>query len=171
MNKIALIGTSSVGKTTIFNILKSRLPHYNFYNETTRTALKYGFNINTDGDELTQLAISSLHIENLLTNKSAIYDRCYLDLLVYSDSLNINNRTLDIIESIWSRVKDQYTHYIYLPIEFEIVDDNVRTLDDDWRVKVDNLFVSYLKKYKINYLTITGSNENRLKQILKYIGE
>lgn len=171
MNKIALIGTSSVGKTTLFNKLQEILPQYSFYNETTRTALKHGFNINTSGDEVTQLVISSLHLENLLTTNNSIYDRCYLDLLVYTDSLNIDKRTLDIIENIWVKVKDQYTHYIYIPIEFDIVDDNVRTLDEHWRRNVDSLFIFYLEKYKINYLTISGTVDNRIEQILKFIGE
>ena len=81
MKRIALVGASSVGKTTVYELLKSKLPEYDFINESTRTVGKYGFPINEDGTSETQLAISSFHLEALLTPKDVILDRCYLDSL------------------------------------------------------------------------------------------
>jgi hypothetical protein len=173
MKRIALVGASSVGKTTVYELLKKELPHYGFINESTRTVGKYGFPINEDGTSETQLAISSFHLEALLQPGDVILDRCYLDLIVYSTYMdNLSNSAYNYILDTWLRVKDQYTHYIYFPIEFASVDDGVRSVDEEWRTKIDNQFRTNLKSIKFaggDYLTVTGSPKQRVEQILNYI--
>lgn len=173
MKRIALVGASSVGKTTVYELLKDRLPEFNFINESTRTVGKYGFPINEDGTSETQLAISSFHLEALLQPGDVILDRCYLDLVVYSTYMdNLSNSAYNYILDTWLRVKDQYTHYIYFPIEFASVDDGVRSVDEEWRTKIDNQFRTNLKSIKFaggDYLTVTGSPKQRVDQILTYI--
>ena len=173
MKRIALVGASSVGKTTVYELLKSKLPEYGFINESTRTVGKYGFPINEDGTSETQLAISSFHLEALLTPKDVILDRCYLDLLVYSGNMeNLSSSAYTYILDTWLRVLDQYTHFIYFPIEFASVDDGVRSVNEDWRTKIDAEFKHHLQAIKGlggDYLTVTGSPNQRVEQILNYI--
>ena len=173
MKRIALVGASSVGKTTVYELLKKELPEFSFINESTRTVGKYGFPINEQGTSETQLAISSFHLEALLCPKDVILDRCYLDLVVYSTYMdNLSNSAYDYILDTWTRVKDQYTHYIYFPIEFKSVDDGVRSVNEEWRTKIDNQFRSNLEAIKTlggDYLTVTGSPKQRVEQILNYI--
>jgi hypothetical protein len=173
MKRIALVGASSVGKTTVYELLKSKLPEYDFINESTRTVGKYGFPINEDGTSETQLAISSFHLEALLTPKDVILDRCYLDLLVYSGNMeNLSSSAYTYILDTWLRVLDQYTHFIYFPIEFASVDDGVRSVNEDWRTKIDAEFKHHLQAIKGlggDYLTVTGSPNQRVEQILNYI--
>jgi hypothetical protein len=67
---------------------------------------------------------------------------------------------------------NQYTHFIYFPIEFKSVDDGVRSIDEEWRAKIDNQFKSNLEAIKNlggDYLTVTGSPKQRVEQILNYI--
>ena len=66
IKRIALVGASSTGKTTVFELLKNKLPKYEFINESTRSVAEYGFPINEFGTDATQLAISSFHLEALL---------------------------------------------------------------------------------------------------------
>jgi hypothetical protein len=40
----------------------------------------------------------------------------------------VTSHTYNYIEDTWNRVKNEYTHYIYFPIEFESVDDGVRSV-------------------------------------------
>lgn len=170
MKRIALVGASSVGKTTVYELLKSKLPYYEFVNESTRTVGKYGFPINEAGTSETQLAISSFHLEALLTREDLLLDRCYLDLVVYSSYMeNISDSTYNFILDTWMRVKDQYTHFIYFPIEFRSVDDGVRSVNEEWRTKIDNQFRSNLVTMGRDYLTVTGSPNQRVEQILNYI--
>lgn len=173
MKRIALVGASSVGKTTVYELLKSKLPEYDFINESTRTVGKFGFPINEEGTSETQLAISSFHLEALLCPKDVILDRCYLDLVVYSTYMDsISHSTYNYIFDTWRRVKDQYTHFIYFPIEFASVDDGVRSVNEGWREAIDKQFELTLKSIKSSggdYLTVTGSPNQRVEQILNYI--
>ena len=170
IKRIALVGASSTGKTTVFELLKNKLPKYEFVNESTRNVAKYGFPINEFGTDATQLAISSFHLEALLKPGNMILDRCYIDLLVYSNFMDkISKEAHDYIEDTWNRVKNEYTHYIYFPIEFDSVDDGVRSVNEDWREKIDKEFQLLLEGVREPYLTVTGSPLQRVEQILNFI--
>ena len=170
IKRIALVGASSTGKTTVYELLKNKLPKYEFVNESTRTVGSYGFPINEKGTDATQLAISSFHLEALLQPYNLVLDRCYMDLVVYSHFMEgIEEKTLRYIEDTWNRIKGEYTHYVYFPIEFDSVDDGVRSVNEDWRKKVDGLFQDVLIGVRQPYLTITGSPMQRVDQILDFI--
>ena len=170
IKRIALVGASSTGKSTVFELLKSKLPKYEFINESTRTVASYGFPINEIGTSETQLAISSFHLEALLRPGNAIFDRCYMDLVVYSTFMDkISREAHNFIEDIWNRVKNEYTHYIYFPIEFDSVDDGVRSVNEEWRKKVDREFQLLLEGVREPYLTVAGSPLQRVEQILSFI--
>ena len=171
VKRIALVGSSSTGKTTVYELLKNKLPKYEFINESTRSVKKYDFAINENGTDATQLAISSFHLEALLKPYNLVLDRCYMDLVVYTRNLpNVRMNTKAFIQNTWHRVKDEYTHYIYFPIEFDAVDDGVRSVNEKWRRKVDEGFIEQLEllpDYK--RLTITGSPMQRVDQIMEFI--
>jgi len=170
IKRVALVGASSTGKTTVYELLKNKLPKFEFINESTRTVGSYGFPINEAGTSETQLAISSFHLEALLRPGNMILDRCYMDLVVYSHFMeNIDSKVLNYIEDTWNRVKSEYTHYIYFPIEFESVDDGVRSVNEDWRKQIDNTFKDFLEGVRKPYLTVTGSPLQRVEQILNFI--
>lgn len=170
VKRIALVGASSTGKTTVYELLKNKLPKYEFINESTRTVGSYGFPINEAGTSETQLAISSFHLEALLKPGNVVLDRCYMDLLVYSRYMNeISVETYNYIEATWNRVKNEYTHYIYFPIEFKSVDDGVRSVNEDWREAIDEEFQLLLEGVRKPYLTVTGSPLQRVEQILEFI--
>lgn len=173
--KVVLLGASSTGKSTVFDLLEKELPDYKFVSESTRTVRSFGFPINEEGDDLTQLAISSFHLQALLEEGNVIYDRGYIDLFVYSTVLyaseKIKANTYRFITDIFANVFDKYTHYIYFPIEFNSVDDGVRSIDEEWRRKVDSRFIETLGWINQDYLTVSGSPKQRVEQILKYINE
>ena len=170
IKRIALVGASSTGKTTVYELLKNKLPKYEFINESTRTVGSYGFPINEGGTSETQLAISSFHLEALIQPYNSILDRCYMDLVVYSKYMDkLSLEAYNYIFETWKRVKDEYTHYVYFPIEFDSVDDGVRSVNEDWRRQVDAEFQEQLKLVREPYLTVTGSPMERLNQILEFI--
>ena len=170
VKRIALVGASSTGKTTVYELLKNKLPKYEFINESTRTVGSYGFPINEGGTSETQLAISSFHLEALIQPYNLILDRCYMDLVVYSKYMDkLSLEAYNYIFETWKRVKDEYTHYIYFPIEFDSVDDGVRSVNEDWRRKIDSEFQEQLKTVREPYLVVSGSPMERLNQILEFI--
>jgi len=169
IKRVALVGASSTGKTTVYELLKGKLPKYEFINESTRTVASYGFPINEFGTDATQLAISSFHLEALLRPGNIIFDRGYLDLLVYTNFMDVRNETKDYIEDTWNRIKGEYTHYVYFPIEFKSVDDGVRSVNEEWREDIDKEFQLLLDGVRKPYLTVTGSPLQRVEQILNFI--
>ncbi len=94
-----------------------------------------------------------------------------LDVLVYSENLsNLEEKTIKYVKDTFKYVKEEYTHIVYFPIEFDAVDDGVRSVNEDWRREVDRKFKQYLDTYyPEKYLTVTGSPMQRLKQILNFI--
>lgn len=172
VKRVALVGASSTGKTTVYELLKHKLPKWEFINESTRVVCSYGFPINEEGINETQLAISNFHLKSLLTPNNLILDRCYLDLLVYTMELEkIDERTIRYISDIWKEIYKEYTHFIYFPIEFNAVDDGQRSVNEEWRKRVDYRFNSFFKSTDCNYVTVTGSPMQRVDQILKFIKE
>lgn len=170
MRRVALIGSSSTGKTTVYNLLKQELPDFVFVNESTRTVGNLGFPINEEGTSETQLAISSYHLEALLTQEPLLLDRCYLDLVVYTRLMpGVSKEVLSFIESTWSRVKKQYTDFIYFPIEFRAVDDGIRSTNEEWRKSIDKEFQRIFEEESLEYLVVKGSPFQRVEQIKKYI--
>ena len=170
MKRIALVGASSVGKTTVYELLKKELPEFNFINESTRTVGKYGFPINEDGTSETQLAISSFHLEALLQPGDVILDRCYLDLVVYSTYMeNISDSAYNYILDTWVRVAKEYTHFIYFPIEFNSKKDGVRSTNEEWRTLIDQKFQVMIKTLQVPVLKVTGTPEERVFQILDFL--
>ena len=169
VKRVALVGASSTGKTTVYELLKNKVSDYKFINESTRTVKRYGFPINEQGTSETQLAISSFHLEALLTPSNLLLDRGYMDLVVYTRYMNVSETTRNYIEDTFERVKDEYTHYIYFPIEFAAVDDGERSVNEDWRRTIDMEFCSILGDLNQPYLTVTGSPLQRVEQILNFI--
>jgi nicotinamide riboside kinase len=168
---IVLVGSSSTGKSTVFELLKNRLPNYQFISESTRTVAKYGFPINEDGVDKTQLAILAFHLKSLLIPGNLVLDRGLLDNLVYTENLdNVDKKTLYYIEDTFKQVAEEYTHVIYFPIEFLSVNDGVRSVNEEWRSAIDERFKFYLDKYyNQRYLTVSGSPMQRVSQIINYI--
>ena len=170
IKRIALVGASSTGKTTVYELLKNKLPKYEFVNESTRTVGSYGFPINEKGTDATQLAISCFHLEALLQPYNQVLDRCFMDVVVYTRFMdNASEETWKYIDATWNRIKHEYTHYIYFPIEFDSVDDGVRSVNEKWRKDIDNEFKDVLDGIRQPYLTITGSPMQRVDQILEFI--
>ena len=170
ITRVALVGASSTGKTTVYELLKNKLPKFDFINESTRTVGGYGFPINEEGTDATQLAISSFHLEALLQPYNLVLDRCYMDVVVYSRFMEkIKPMTYSYIEDTWNRIKNEYTHYIYFPIEFDSVDDGVRSIDEEWRTKIDNEFKAILSGVRQPFLTVTGSAMQRVEQIMNFM--
>lgn len=169
---VALVGASSTGKTTVFDLLKQDISFKNweFKNESTRVVNSYGFPINEQGVDVTQLAISNYHLKALLSSRDLVLDRSFLDLIVYTENLEqVSKNAKDYIRYVWKEVRELYTHFVYFPIEFHTVDDGVRSVNEEWRTAIDIAFQQELSKLNTEYLTVSGSPKQRINQINNYI--
>jgi hypothetical protein len=63
--------------------------------------------------------------------------------------------------------------YVYFPIEFEIVSDGTRSLDKEFQKEIDDIIHEILEelktRYGTKYITVSGSVEERVKQIEKLL--
>lgn len=92
--------------------------------------------------------------------------RSPLDVEVYSRVFGWDDLADDMENWIrTSGMLSENVNYFYLPIEFELEDDGVRFTDIDLQKKVDKELKKSIKKYNLKVTKLTGSVENRIKQI------
>jgi nicotinamide riboside kinase len=173
MARIGLCGTVSCGKTTLVNALKD-LPQFEGYKHSTERS-KYlrdlGIPLNTDSTVLGQFMFlaertSELFNENLITDRT-IWDVCAFTLS--AKSIDWPDKEKIIVSS--TLLMPFYDIVFYVSPEGVPIEDNgVRTIDADYRDKIDMVIRELLKEYPPKKLVnISGSVEDRIKQITEAI--
>ena len=173
--KIAITGPQGSGKTTLLKALteslKERGVELSPLPEITRTVRELGFAINEDGDDETQLMITAAHIQNILAKDNYIVDRCLLDGYVYTAWLNRMGKVSDYIADFsFNLLKRYFTRYdvvFYIPNEFALEDDGIRSIDDGFRQGIANIFENTVDRLQMagigkQVITLTGSVEERV---------
>lgn len=168
MKRIILTGAQGTGKTTILNHFKEQ--GMNCITEVVRNLAKEGVKINEMGDEEGQRKIFDTYVDLLSQKESYISDRGLTDVMAYTMYLNkgSNMDSLFFEQMIKLQVfmdDNKDIIYCYFPIEFAVVNDGVRSMDEEFRKKVDVNIKKILEVNKIPYHTITGTVEERIKQL------
>jgi len=175
--RYAIVGSHSCWKSTILNELKKSLQWYSFINELAREhILKSGKAPQhmTEWElEAFQFTLLSEQIKKesklTYTLDDFISDRSVLDILAYSHKLDE-----EVYDILYNRVKEYfinlpYTKIFYVPIEFEIEADWIRYEWNQYREFIDDTIVRLLNEFKINYITLKGTTEERVSMLLKNI--
>lgn len=159
------MGSHGTGKTTLAKELCQKL-NFNFIPDTAAMAFKKNFLINENTPPETQFWILSKQLElERNTPESWIIEKSLFDNLIYGQFSNQPKKALDIMQDIISR-NAKYDLIFYLPIEFEIENDGVRSIDKNFQKAVDENLRKYLKEQKLAYIVLGGSVENRIKKAL-----
>ena len=166
--KVILTGTQSTGKSTV--LYEFEKTGANVITEVVRKLSKEGVKINEMGDEEGQKKIFDTYKE-LLGNGNYISDRGLTDVAAYTWHLVSEGKIHPSI--LWEQLEDIDEFFndhndvlvCYFPIEFPVVDDGVRSLDEEFRKKIDIYIKDILDSRNIKYITVTGSVENRVNQI------
>ena len=173
--KIGITGAQSVGKTTLLNALRSEklFKEYVICDEVTRRVKSYGLPINEEGTDITQRLIMNEHIVNVFMYGNMLTDRTALDGLVYSVYLYNKNQislnTLKYVREVFNKVWHSYDYVFYIEPEFEIVDDGVRSINNQFRDEIADLFEATIEKEKLNMLRVKGSVRNRVNTIIDHL--
>ena len=175
--KIGITGSHGVGKTVLVRAVEEqcKLP---IIPEIARLAHNEGFTILTDNsvpDIRAELAMIGYQIIEEQKAENFIADRILLDYYVYT------KRFVDIPFSFQRALKNfvlEYcaTHYdyiFYVPIEFPLKSDNLRSTDVETQTLIDNEIKSFLEilrlDYEKDYYEVTGSVNARLSKIVGVI--
>jgi nicotinamide riboside kinase len=176
MYRVSISGTHSTGKTTLLNSVMNSTDkeHINIIPEIARILIKKGFKLNQDITEygIVNYITEYLFHERVMQSSVVISDRSLIDLLAYvttNNSPKIRSKYLNLIEEVVFEESKRFDCYVYIPIEFQLVLDNVRPSDISYQKEVDNTFIKLFDRFNINPITITGSIEERTKQFLKLI--
>lgn len=168
--KIILTGAHGTGKTTILNMLKeSGVP---IVTEVVRSLNREkGIKINEIGDAEGQMAIFQAYCEKL-TGDAYISDRGLTDVIAYTKFLVDQGKIpASVLEDQLAQLnkrmeEDSDVFYFYFPIEFKIEDDNVRSTDPKFQQCIDENIKWVMDEVGIIYFPVSGTPEERLKQIL-----
>jgi len=108
---------------------------------------------------------------SIITHDDLIYDRGIVDCLGYSAlSENITEEELKIYEEHFGDALKGCIHF-YVPIEFDLVDDGVRSKNEEYRRKTDKWMKDYLDNNDIEYYVLKGTVEERYDKMKEIINK
>lgn len=168
MIKIAIVGSHGVGKTTLSSKISE---HYKFpvIPDVVREAFEKKFTINEQTPPETQFWILSKQIElERNTPLPWISDKTLYDNFIYGKVLLRHEKAKEVIYDIVME-QAKYDVIFYLPVEFAIADDGLRSLNAEFQQAIDRAYLEFLQKHGIEYYVIRGTVEERLRQAVDVI--
>jgi GTPase SAR1 family protein len=173
--KIGLVGTVSVGKTTLVNALKElpQFKDYHFATERSKYLRDLGIPLNTDSTLKGQTIFLAERVNELM-KENLITDRTVIDVISFTNaSKSIKEADKISFEEYARNFINEYDYIFYIsPDGIEIEDNGVRETNAEYRDLIDFTIKNMIKNYshRINNLhTISGTTEERIKQILEVI--
>ena len=161
--KVAFVGAHSTGKSTLFDeIIKH--PKFDSYKKIDTIARNRpkGFT-----DKANQGYVNRAYLWQHFINPNFISARSMYDAWAYSRvncGLTFYKQRFNLgVQLI------HYDYLFYLPIEFQLKDDNYRPTTIEYQYKIDTELNKLFKEYNVNYTTITGTIEQRLSRIKYFL--
>lgn len=172
--RICLTGAQGTGKTTVLNMFKEN--GWPVITEVVRNLVKSkGIKINQQGTDETQMMVFGEYSKVLSETERYVSDRGLTDVISYTAAGVFDGKVSTSILFDQEILLEEFMEenpdvvYVYFPIEFEVVDDGVRSTDEDYREQIDDLIHDCLDSMGIEYLTVHGTPEERYAQIIEYI--
>lgn len=171
MHRIIFTGAQGVGKTSVLNYFKEN--DYKVITEVVRKLAKKGIKINQEGDEKGQAKIFNEYkkLLSVIDGSGYISDRGLVDVVAYTVYLakhgNVSKEFADkqIKQLMKFREQNPDITYCYFPIEFDVVDDGVRSIDEQFRSEIDEIIKHLLRDCNINPITVRGTVDDRVKKV------
>ena len=158
---IVMSGASSVGKSTLINVLREEFRDFTVQTESVRYLKnKYGLDFRS-GDTALQMALLTMQTNILLKPENYLCDRSLTDSLSYLRYFRERGQS-DIPESAFKFIEDTSKEYaqkyidliIFLRPEFPVVEDGVRITDEDYRRDTDLMIEKTIKEWELEDRTI-----------------
>ena len=185
MIKIGMAGAHGTGKTSMANAMLEMKAFSKsvLVPSTARQIKEYGYPINREATELSQLLVPLLRMvdeyenEEKASNEALISDRTLVDSLAYT--MYQNDHVWEsgaLIEFVSRRLTEMhmasYDYVLYFPIYWDGVQDGVRDPDENYRRAIDANVLSILELMNIKYLQVPNiSPERRAEWFLRVLQE
>lgn len=171
--KYAFCGAHCTGKSTLLNVLKPDLERLNINiiddSSNARKLKTLGYQINDTGNNIVEYIVAGSHISNFAKIGNWFADRCIIDGTAYALQAQCDEICKQNILNMCHLFKNEYTHIFYIPIEFDMVSDGVRKIDNEYRQKIDSTMKGILDTIPSKVSKITGSVEERYHKVLSII--
>jgi GTPase SAR1 family protein len=170
--KIGFCGTMSVGKTTLVNSL-AKLPEFKDYTSRTERSkhlMNLGIPLNMDSTLKGQFIFAAERASELLCDK-ILTDRTVIDVMAFCElSTSMTANEAFYLNSSLGHLIDDYDYLFYVsPVGVKIEDNGVRETDINYRNEVNKKILSILDLRGIEYTTIQGTTEERIKLVKQTI--
>lgn len=168
VKRIILTGAQGTGKTTIMNELAK--DGIKTISHIRKTAAENGIDISAQTEDGQKLFFKTLKKE-LSLKRSYVSDRGLTCVAGYTFNKavagEISKKVADkqYMDLVKFHNENPDILLVYVPIEFEIENDGERSIDKNFQQTIDFLIKNILDTSGIKYITVTGSVEDRLKQI------
>ena len=169
--KNCIVWSFWVWKTTLVEVLKA--DWLSVYTGNERTIIEEVWNPK-GMDYLAGKAFQRL-VEIRQMNKEEIWnyevsDSSFITILAYNYFALDEKHYKESYERITDYLrKTPYDYIFYIPIEFGIVDDWVRFIDENLQKKIDDKIKDILTELWLKYITLTGAIENRKYDYYKHV--
>ncbi len=175
MPRIAIVGSFSTGKTTLAEAVAEPL-QLPLLPEVAREVAAMGFKLDKDATPETETLIFLRQFRNEMTHPDFVSDRSLIDVMAYAGWV-LDNQPRRKEFALWEeclriaehRLRSQYTHVFYLPIEFGIVPDGLRPMDPAFQSEIDERMLRVLSKHDVAYAELRGTVEERVEALTKLV--
>lgn len=165
--RVAIVGSHSTGKTTLLRLLAERL-EISTLSEVAREMIaesdKLPHHMTAEERGEFQMGILREQIRRELAGESFLSDRSVFDAVAYGFDTPSYGDLHSAAEA--HAAPRPYDRIFFLPIEFPLEGDAIRSQDEDYRLAVEEL-LAVLERTKTPYVRITGSPEARLSACLE----
>lgn len=175
---VVLTGAHSCGKSTLLEFFRGK-EGYVCIDSVTRSTItpeerKVDNGVSEEGQWRMYRAILEKTAEIRRMNhedpsKVYLLDRSIFDFIAYNRAFEkrgwLNSLAAENIERGLKDLWENYDVVFYLPIEFKIVDDGVRSLDEDLRKDVDEEILNQILWNKVRTVKLNGSVRQRVESI------
>ena len=137
--------------------------------ENLEYALENGFYIGTNG----LITFAKLDCFKQIT--SDFLDRCILDNYIYAKYLNnkgiVSDKVIKTLKEVLDRTLPAIQYLFFLRPEFEMEQDNERSINKQFQDDIDKMFIEFFEqnKGKYYYRELVGESQKRLEKIKEII--